>query len=234
MTKPLAMGRQQRRHASGVLPTGLVRGCGGLVEQAAHEGDQPAPAADPGALGQQHALHVRVPEDGVGTVQKRPPLDALAGVGQRQLVRHLGVADALDADRQARLVHQREHDPQALAGLAQHPALGAPQSSSRRWPSRGCPSCARRRCRTRRLSRPSGRVRGTTNIEMPAVPAGASGVRASTVWTMLSGEVSCCPPEMKNLAAGQAPGAARLRLGAGAERAQVAARVRLGQAQSCR
>ena len=32
---------------------------------------------------------------------------------------------------------------------------------------------------------PSGRTFGTMNNERPFVPAGASGVRASTMWTML-------------------------------------------------
>ena len=39
---------------------------------------------------------------------------------------------------------------------------------------------------------------GTTKHEMPLVPGGASGVRASTRWTMLSA-MSCSPKEMKIL-----------------------------------
>ncbi|MNI53960.1 hypothetical protein D3C73_1088210 [compost metagenome] len=39
---------------------------------------------------------------------------------------------------------------------------------------------------------------GTMNREMPLVPAGASGRRASTMWTMLSA-MSCSPAEMKIL-----------------------------------
>ncbi|MCY1379231.1 hypothetical protein D9M69_669310 [compost metagenome] len=39
---------------------------------------------------------------------------------------------------------------------------------------------------------------GTMNSEMPLVPAGASGRRASTMWTMLSA-MSCSPAEMKIL-----------------------------------
>ncbi len=39
---------------------------------------------------------------------------------------------------------------------------------------------------------------GTMNSEMPLVPAGASGVRASTRWMMFSA-MSCSPNEMKIL-----------------------------------
>ena len=39
---------------------------------------------------------------------------------------------------------------------------------------------------------------GTTNSEMPLVPAGAPSMRASTRWTMFS-ERSCSPAEMKIL-----------------------------------
>ncbi len=43
-----------------------------------------------------------------------------------------------------------------------------------------------------------GRNFGTRNSEMPLVPAGASGRRASTRWMMLSA-MSCSPAEMKIL-----------------------------------
>ncbi|MNH07701.1 hypothetical protein D3C79_670980 [compost metagenome] len=43
-----------------------------------------------------------------------------------------------------------------------------------------------------------GRNFGTMNSEMPLVPAGASGRRARTIWTMLSA-MSCSPAEMKIL-----------------------------------
>ena len=39
---------------------------------------------------------------------------------------------------------------------------------------------------------------GTTNSEMPFTPSGASGVRASTRWMMLSA-MSCSPQVMKIL-----------------------------------
>ncbi len=42
------------------------------------------------------------------------------------------------------------------------------------------------------------RIRGTTKSEMPAVPAGAPSMRASTGWMMLAVR-SCSPPEMKIL-----------------------------------
>ncbi|MCY1436933.1 hypothetical protein D9M71_530740 [compost metagenome] len=43
-----------------------------------------------------------------------------------------------------------------------------------------------------------GRNFGTMNREIPLVPAGASGRRARTIWTMLSA-MSCSPAEMKIL-----------------------------------
>jgi hypothetical protein len=45
------------------------------------------------------------------------------------------------------------------------------------------------------LSVPSLRILGTRNSEMPRVPGGASGRRASTRWTMLSAK-SCSPNVM--------------------------------------
>ena len=61
------------------------------------------------------------------------------------------------------------------------------------------------------------------------MPAGASGRRASTRWTMFSAR-SCSPAEMKILVPVMLVAAVGLRLGLGAQQAEVGAAVRLGQA----
>ena len=75
---------------------------------------------------------------------------------------------------------------------------------------------------------PSGRNFGARNSEMPLVPGGASGRRASTRCTMFSVR-SCSPPEMKILLPVRRVAAIRPRLGLGAQQAEVAAGLRLGQ-----
>jgi len=69
---------------------------------------------------------------------------------------------------------------------------------------------------------------GTTNSEMPFTPAGASGSRASTRWTMFSA-MSCSPQVMKILGAGNEIRAIRLRNCLAADLAQVGTGLRLGQ-----
>ena len=69
---------------------------------------------------------------------------------------------------------------------------------------------------------------GTMNSEMPLVPAGASGVRASTRWMMFSAR-SCSPKRDEDLGAGDQVGAVALRDRLGGAQAHVGAGLRLGQ-----
>jgi hypothetical protein len=64
---------------------------------------------------------------------------------------------------------------------------------------------------------------------MPRVPAGASGNRASTRWTMFSVR-SCSPAEMKILVPVIRHAAVGAGLGARADQAEIGAALRLGQA----
>ena len=55
-------------------------------------------------------------------------LFALARIGERRLRRALGDADALEPDREARIVHHREHAIKAAVLLADEPACAPPAS----------------------------------------------------------------------------------------------------------
>ena len=143
-----------------------------------------------------------------------PALLALLGVLHGVLVGPLGQREALEADRQAGVVHHREHVPHALVLLADQVADGAVAVAvghdaggagldahlvldrRRTWTSLRSPSV------------PSSFTRnlGTMKHEMPLVPGGASGVRASTRWTMFS-VMSCSPKVMKIFVPGDAVGA---------------------------
>ena len=68
---------------------------------------------------------------------------------------------------------------------------------------------------------------------MPLVPPGASGRRASTRWRMFSVR-SCSPAEMKILVPVMRIAAVGLRLGLGAQQAQIGAALGLGQAHRAR
>ena len=188
--------RAASRSACGRRRRGQVGGDGG--EQA----DGPR-GLDLGLHVRQHPAHVRVVEDrraglaGPG----RAALAALQGEGQRLLVGPLGDADALHADVQPRGVHHGEHVRQALVRLARPARPWRPRTASRRWARRGCPACARcspgRRsfgCAQRAVL--ADRRLGARNSEMPRLPAGASGRRASTRWTMFSAQ-SWSPQVMK-------------------------------------
>ena len=160
-------------------------------------------------------------------------------VGQRVLVGHFG---------------------QARATACRRP--GAPRSSSRT--SRSGPCSARRPAsRSRRrasiwqvalpwmpilCSRPPqydavalaeravGVDAGTSarrTARCPCVPCGASGRRASTRWMMFSA-MSCSPAEMKILLPVMRVAAVGLRLGLGAQQAEVGAAVRLRSGTWCR
>ncbi|MNQ76734.1 hypothetical protein D3C85_915820 [compost metagenome] len=89
-----------------------------------------AAALGHGFHAQQHAPDVGVHDDRVGHLvcglrpAGRAALQALAGVSGGGLIGGFGAADALQADRQALVVHHGEHRRQALVGLADQPALG--------------------------------------------------------------------------------------------------------------
>ena len=84
-----------------------------------------------GLHGQQHATHVRVDDDRVsGLVRRfragqRAHLQAVTGVLQATLERHLGVGQALQRGTQASGVHEGEHAVQAFVGRADQVAGSA-------------------------------------------------------------------------------------------------------------
>ncbi len=144
----------------------------------------------------QHALDVRMHDDRVGLAGRLAGGAALAAflrVGQRLLIGAVGDADAFEADAEPGLVHHREHAAHAAVFLADqvadraaliahgHGAGGSGVHAELVLDAAGVDVVAR-------PSEPSALTRnfGIRNSEMPLVPAGASGNRASTKCTMLS------------------------------------------------
>ena len=172
-------------------------------------------------------------------VHGRAALPALQRIGQRLLVGALGDADALHADVQPRGVHHREHVRQALVRRADQLGLARPRTASRRWARRGCPACARCEPALQRVGvaeravvvRPAASARGTARCR--ACPAGASGRRASTRWTMFSA-MSWSPQVMKIFWPVSAIAAVAVRLGAGASARRGRSRPAARSGSSCR
>src|SRR5215472_7413507 len=92
---------------------------GGIAERARGAGER--------AHGEQHALDVGMRDNRARTSfhAGRPALFALTRVGERLLGRALGDRDALQPDRQARLVHHGEHAGHAAVLLADQEPGGA-------------------------------------------------------------------------------------------------------------
>ncbi len=152
---------------------------------------------------------------------------------QRLLVRPLAEAQPLQADRQPGVVHHREHVAHAVVFAADEPADRARRRPSHTSASRGCPSLCSidtQLAPLRSPSDPSAPTRnfGTRNIEMPFVPGGDPGVRASTRCTMLSA-TSCSPHVMKIFWPVIAHDAVAERLRLGGDRPDVGAGLRLGE-----
>ena len=72
--------------------------------------------------GQQHAPHIRVRDDRRRSVGACPALAALARIGMGLLRRALRDRHALQADRETRIVHHREHAVEPAVFLADQPA----------------------------------------------------------------------------------------------------------------
>ena len=123
----LGDGREQVEQQLGPAPLlrrdrvlGQVRLAGGLE-------DQRQPALHDGLLPQQHAPDVGVLDDGnLGrervAIPERPPLRALARVGERLEVGHRRRRDPVPAHHDAGLVHHLEHVREPTPGLSEEPA----------------------------------------------------------------------------------------------------------------
>ena len=126
-----AVGEECLGHRRQQIGGGLCRlaifGAGGVACAIQHQADvcgkRPA-ALDERPLRQQHPPHVRVDEDRIrraGCVLRParcPALQTFAGIGHGVLVGEFGQTQALDADREPRMVHHREHAGQPLVGLS--------------------------------------------------------------------------------------------------------------------
>ena len=106
------------RAASSLRPVRAVDRLGGEIADAARRAGQRL-------HGHQHALHVRMLDDrahAVAGAAWRAALAPLLGVGERALIGPLGDRDALEADREAGVVHHREHAGEAAVLLADQKA----------------------------------------------------------------------------------------------------------------
>jgi len=120
---------EQAEQAAGAVALGRVGGVQLGVDLQRQPVEEHAGALRPGLLGQQHAAHVGLQDDGVGArdgllVAGRARLQAFGGIGQRFLQGRLGQAQRLRAGAQARRVHHDEHGGQALVGFAHQVAAG--------------------------------------------------------------------------------------------------------------
>jgi hypothetical protein len=103
----------------------------GMVQRSVHllsgVPDEDARTLDERLLSQQHAAHVGMADDRIGGALRRPRYvpAALARVGDRGLPAALALGEALQADPEARVVHHREHVPEAAVDLADQPAARA-------------------------------------------------------------------------------------------------------------
>ncbi|MCY1419383.1 hypothetical protein D9M71_349720 [compost metagenome] len=116
--------RQQRHQLLGAFARDRVFAVLGGIELHGHVGGKRATAFVASFHGQQHAAHVRVPDDRVGCFVLGlragwgAALQAVAGIGHGVLVRTLGSCQALDTHAQAFVVHHGEHGRQAFVRLA--------------------------------------------------------------------------------------------------------------------
>ena len=118
--KAFCDGRQQRGAVTRTLPLRPFRS----VERRCGEVADAPRGGRVGFHGEQHALHVGVPDDGARRLgrARRPALPPLAGIGERPLRRGLGDADALEPDVEPGRVHHREHAGEPAVLLADEPA----------------------------------------------------------------------------------------------------------------
>ena len=124
-------GREQADQIVGHLALG---GVGGLARQIKPDGapqHQRAHAFGIAARVHQHAAHIGVDDDRIGLAfgvlrpRQAAALQAALGVLNRVLIRRISLRQALDAHAQPRGVHHDEHGSEALHLLAQHITGGA-------------------------------------------------------------------------------------------------------------
>ncbi len=192
-----------------------------------------------GAHRQQRPTHVRVLDDRAhaATVPaRRAALAAVAGVGDRLLRRPLGDADPLDTDLQACVVHHREHALQALVRLADEVAdrAFAAVAEAHDAGRRGVQAeLVLDRAADDVVARAEAPIRLDQKLrhQEQRNPLGAGGrVRQAGEHQVddVVGEVVLAEGD-EDLLAEQAVAAVRRRLGAGPQRREVGARLRLGQ-----
>ena len=127
--KSLGDGRHKRQHVLGRFALLWIRGVVNDIYKFTGVAEHHAAAFQQGLLGQQHAPHIRVDNDGVcraiGVLGAgyRAHLQPVLGVGQGLLVAQFHMPDALHGCADSGGVHKREHRLQALVGLPEQVGL---------------------------------------------------------------------------------------------------------------
>ncbi|MNC20302.1 hypothetical protein D3C75_682470 [compost metagenome] len=194
-----------------------------------------AHALGQGAQFEQGAAHGRVVVDRVDRCLAAPfrtahraHLAALGGVLRGVLPGRLGVAEALQADVQARRVHHHEHRRQAPVRLAEQPALGLLEAQG----AGGAAADAQLvldAVAMHRVVAAVGQQLGHQEQRDAAAARRRVGQAGEHQMEDVVGQVVLAAGS-EDLAAGDPVAAVRSRLGAGAQQADVAAGLRFGQA----
>ena len=192
-----------RRPPRAALVAGAVRDV--AAQRGPHQG---ARGLVEGADAHQHAPHVGMDDDRIGgpvgkfRAGERAALQAVLRIGRGVLIGDLGERQLLHADGEPRLVHHREHGVDAALLLPDQPAGGAVivhhaggVAVNAHLPDRAA------RHRVASAERAVGVAQtGTTNSEMPLMPAGAFGARQHQVHDVLGQIVLAGGDEDLNLA----------------------------------
>ncbi|MNT13132.1 hypothetical protein D3C72_1480900 [compost metagenome] len=188
---------------------------------------------------QQHTPHIRVSDDRVGRFVRgqgtggRPTLNAFASIGDGALVGRLGAADALNANRQAFVIHHGEHRRQAFVLFTDQPATGAVEVHHA-----GGRGLDAHLVFDRTATHGVGRAEGTVGIDQDfRYDKQRNALRASRRVRQFGqyqmndvfSQVLIAPGD-ENLAAGDLVAAVSLRFGAGADQPQVGTGMGLGEA----
>ena len=232
-------GREQGHQVGRLLAHAFVGMMQFAVDLQRDEGGEGAAALGVGLGRQQHAAHVRMHDDRVGRQVRRfhageaAHLQPLFRVDQRVLIGNLGLAQPLHTHAQARRIHHHEHRVQALVRLPHEPAGGRVQVQLAGRVAVDAHFLLDRTAgdAIARADAAIGRGNELGHDEQRNSPGAGRSVRQAREHQVHDvGRHVVLAGGDEYLAAGNLVGPVGLRLGLGAQQAQVGAAMRLGQA----